>query len=67
MARTKPWEISDELWELIEPLIPDSLRDPKKTYKRLPGGGRKPKYSNRIYFSAIIYVLRNGIIWNALP
>ena len=31
MARTKPWEISDKLWELVEPLIPCSLRDPKKS------------------------------------
>ena len=67
MARTKTWEISDKLWELVEPLIPCSLRDPKKVYKRLPGGGRKPKYSNRPYFSAIIYILRTGTMWNALP
>jgi transposase len=31
------------------------------------GGGRKAKYSDRLYFSAIVHVLRTGIIWNALP
>lgn len=67
MARTKTWEISDEFWNLVEPLILKSHRVDGKIYKRKPGGGRKPKYSNRLYFSAIVYVLRTGIIWNALP
>lgn len=67
MARIQTWEISDEFWNLVEPLIPTSPRVDEKTYKRKPGGGRKPKYSNRLYFAAIVYVLRTGIIWNALP
>lgn len=67
MARIKTWEISDELWAMVEPLIPTSPRTPDKNYTRKPGGGRKPKYSNRVYFAAIVYVLRTGIIWNALP
>ena len=67
MARTRTWEISDEFWSFVEPLIPETLRDPKITYRRKPGGGRKPSYSNRLFFSAIVYVLRTGIIWNALP
>ena len=67
MPRTKPWEISDAFWALIEPLVPTSLRSNGKEYRRKPGGGRKQKYSNRLYFSAIVYVLRTGIQWNALP
>ena len=67
MARIKTWEISDEFWNLAEPLIRKSPRTAGKIYKRKPGGGRKPKYSNRLYFAAIVYVLRTGIIWNALP
>lgn len=67
MARTRPWEISDELWLFVEPLVPTSPRVGIKTYKRKPGGGRKPRYSNRLYFAAMVYVLRTGIIWNALP
>lgn len=67
MARTKTWEISAAFWELVEPLIPTDTRDPHKVYRRKRGGGRKPKYSNRLYFPAIVYVLRTGIIWNALP
>ena len=65
--RKKTWEISDDFWNLAEPLIPQGARSPEKTYKRQPGGGRKPRYTYRLYFAAIVYVLRTGIIWNALP
>ena len=67
MARIQTWEVSDEFWDLVEPLLPKSPRTRDKTYNRKPGGGRKPKYSNKLYFAAIVYVLRTGIIWNALP
>lgn len=67
MARIRTWEISDEFWSLVEPLIPLSPRIEGKEYKRKPGGGRKRKYCDHLYFSAIVYVLRTGIIWNALP
>lgn len=67
MARIQTWEVSDEFWDLVEPLLPKSPRTGDKTYNRKPGGGRKPKYSNKLYFAAIVYVLRTGIIWNALP
>jgi len=67
MARIKTWEISDEFWTLVEPLIPTSPRITGKRYVRKPGGGRKATYSNQLYFAAIVYVLRTGIIWNALP
>ena len=67
MSRKKTWEVSDAFWELVQPLIPTDPRVANKTYQRQRGGGRKPKYSNRLYFSAIFYVLRTGIIWNALP
>ena len=67
MARIKTWEISDAFWAIVEPLIPTDPREAGQEYARKPGGGRKPKYSNRLFFSAIVYVLRTGIIWNALP
>ncbi len=67
MARIKTWEVSDKFWSLVEPLIPKSPRVEQKAYVRKPGGGRKRKYSDRLYFAAIVYVLRTGIIWNALP
>lgn len=67
MSRKRTWEVSAALWSFVEPLIPPPSRVEGRVYKRKKGGGRKPKYSNRIYFSALVYVLRTGIIWNALP
>lgn len=58
MARTRPWEVSDELWEQVSPLIPLAPSHAK--------GGR-PRLSDRKAFEAIVYVLRTGIQWNALP
>ena len=62
MARIKTWEISGEFRQLFEPLIPASCRDADRTCIRRPGGRRKPNYSDRLYFAAIVYVLRTGII-----
>src|SRR5260370_23885349 len=58
MERTKPWEVSDEVWERVCPLIPAASSHAK--------GGR-PRMDDRKAFEAIIYVLRTGIQWNALP
>jgi transposase len=65
--RTHTWEISDELWSFAESCLPKSRRDPAKKYLRKPGGGRKVTYGDRLYFSAMVYILRTGLIWNALP
>ena len=67
MSRKRTWEILDTFWELAQPLIPTDPRVANRTYQRQQGGGRKPKCSNRLNFSAMVYVLRTGIIWNALP
>ena len=58
MARTKPWEVRDELWERIRPLIPAAPSHAK--------GGRR-RMDDRKALEAIVYVLRTGIQWNALP
>jgi putative transposase len=57
-VRTRPWEVSDELWARVEPHIPPERPKPK--------GGR-PRMADRAAFGAIVYVLRTGIQWNALP
>lgn len=56
--RTRPWEVSDALWKRVEPLIPVRVSHAK--------GGRPPE-DNRKMFTAIVYVLRTGMQWNALP
>jgi putative transposase len=66
MARIETWEISDGFWNLASEHLPKPQRNPEKLYKRKPGGGRKPA-DPRAIFAAIVYVLRNGLIWNALP
>lgn len=58
MARTRPWELSDEAWERAAPLLP--------LHKLRAKGGRPPADDRRM-LAAILYVLRTGIQWNALP
>jgi transposase len=60
------WEVSDEFWTKVEPLIPARRRAEDRTYQRAAGGGRKPMPARQI-FAAIVYVLRTGRHWKALP
>lgn len=62
----KSWTVSDELWSRAEPLIPQRKRVRGRKYRRRPGGGRKPMETRKA-FEAIVYVLRTGIQWKALP
>jgi len=66
MSAIKSWTVSDELWAKVEPLIPTRKRKQGRRYLRRPGGGRKPMAPRRV-FEAIIFVLRTGIQWKALP
>ncbi|GHU27850.1 hypothetical protein AGMMS50256_08580 [Betaproteobacteria bacterium] len=66
MKRVASWEVSDVFWSRVEALIPVTQRDPEKEYKRKAGGGRKPKAA-RTVFEGIVYVLRTGCQWKALP
>jgi len=50
--------VSDELWEAIEPYLPPA---PPKSW-----GGR-PRVADRAALSGIIFVLRQGLRWSALP
>jgi len=34
MGRLASWQVSDEFWERVEPLIPQHQRDPDKVYKK---------------------------------
>ena len=66
MAQIKSWTISDAFWGKVEPLIPARMRPQGCIYQRQPGAGRKPMSARQI-FSAIVYVLRTGCQWKALP
>jgi transposase len=66
MGRLASWKVSNEFWERVAPLIPKRQRDPQKQYKNEPGSGRKPLPARQV-FEAILYVLRTGIQWKALP
>ena len=65
-AHANSWEVTDEFWARVEPLVPKPQRDPTKVYKRAAGAGRPPKPA-RLVFEAIVYVLRTGCQWKALP
>ena len=50
--------VSDELWSVVEPLLPPAPPKPK--------GGR-PRVPNRACLTGIIFVLKSGIPWEMLP
>ena len=66
MAKAKAWEVTDEFWSRVEPLIPVRQRLADHVYARKCGGGRKPK-EPRLVFEGIVFVLRTGCQWKALP
>src|SRR3954465_6670406 len=52
------WQLRDELWEVVEPLVPAHKPDPR--------GGR-PRVDDRACFGAIVFVLFTGIAWRHVP
>lgn len=66
-SRLASWEVSDEFWSRVEPLLPPTPgRNKTQQYARAAGAGRKRKDA-RLVFEAIVYVLRTGCQWKALP
>ena len=59
MAASRPWDVPDKLWELIEPLLP-------ATPRRFRYPGRK-RLGDRETLSGILFVLYTGIAWRHLP
>jgi transposase len=54
----RPWIVSDELWSLIEPLLPEP--GPKLVAGR-------PRVPDRQALCGILFVLHTGIQWEYLP
>src|SRR5438477_12513618 len=54
-----PWIVSDELWELFEPLLP-------KKERRFRYPGRK-RLDDRLALQGILFVLHTGMAWTHLP
>ena len=50
--------VPDELWAIVEPLLPPHAPRPR--------GGRKP-VDDRACFAGILFVLKTGIAWEDLP
>ena len=59
MATTRPWDVPDGLWDLIEPLLPTVTR-------RFRYPGRK-RLGDRETLQGILFVLYTGIAWRHLP
>jgi transposase len=51
--------VPDELWVLVEPLIP--------VFGSRPQGGGTAPLDARVVFTAIVYVLTSGCAWRDLP
>lgn len=58
MAKRKvyPSDLTDKEWCVLEPLVPP-----------VKGGGRPAEHARREVVNAILYVLRTGCQWRALP
>ena len=50
--------VTDELWELVEPLLPTHQPGPK---------GGKPRVPDRVCLTGILFVLKTGIPWEDFP
>lgn len=49
--------VSDELWEVVAPLLP-------KRQRQRTG---RPRVDDRVVFRAVLFVLQTGIAWRHLP
>lgn len=64
--RVDAWVVTDEFWHRVEPLVPKRELVAGKAYVRKPGAGWPAKPA-RLVFEAIVFVLRTGCQWKALP
>jgi transposase len=55
-ATAFPARLTDEQWAILEPLVPATKR-----------GARPARYDRRAILDAILYAVRQGCTWRALP
>ncbi len=54
--RAYPSDVSDDAWQVLDPLVP-----------AVKSGGRPATHLRREIVNAVLYVLRTGCQWRALP
>ena len=52
------WDVPEDLWQKIQPLLPPEKR---------PGTPGRPAINARMILNGILYVMRTGCQWNAVP
>jgi len=57
-AAAFPARLTDEQWAILEPLVPATVTQ---------GRGRPAQHSRRAIVDAIVYVIRQGCTWRAVP
>lgn len=50
--------VPDQLWAILEPLLPDEPAKPK---------GCRPRVADRVALAGILFVLRTGCGWSYVP
>src|SRR3990172_2173589 len=66
-ADVASWELPDSLWLRIEPLLPKVKSRHRGRGKDRKHIGGRPPADRRKLIGGILYVLRTGCQWNALP
>jgi len=56
MSPTRRYELTDEQWNRIEPLLPGKASDPGRTAE-----------DNRRFVNAVLWIARSGAPWRDLP
>src|SRR6266508_1610496 len=66
-ADVASWELSDSLWERIAPLLPKPKSRFRGRGRQRRNMGGRPAADVRQLIRGILYVLRTGCQWNAMP
>ena len=56
LRKSYPSDLTDDEWQILEPLVPS-----------IKPGGRPANHPRREIVNAILYVLRTGCQWRAIP